>query len=213
MEPPLRALGQEGSTYHQVDAGGRILLWSKTGGEWVLQANIQTGFGLPGPVLTASVVLNNEEIKGLPSTPVVIVPATEVLNYSGFPTRLFVPVKAYVVLDTTGGAYSNTNGNNNYLVLAWGSDWSLTLARGGSLQEIAATSPPEFNFISSVIGSADQAKQYISFAIGEQAAKTDNLQDNAIAITMNNGGAGPLQDGHSDNTMLVVIQYFELSLN
>src|SRR5688572_13606576 len=68
-----------------------------------------------------SVTVTNAQI--LAGDPVELVAATEVLNYAGIPTKLFVPVLATAVVNIPVG-YTGGAATDEFL-LAWGSDWSL----------------------------------------------------------------------------------------
>jgi hypothetical protein len=61
--------------------------------------------GILSDVLTVTIELSNDQFKSLPSDPAIIVPATEVLNYSGFPSQIPLIASATVVLNNVAGAY------------------------------------------------------------------------------------------------------------
>lgn len=160
-------------------------------------------------VLSRTVTLTNTQIKALPTTAVVIVPATEVLNYTGVPTSLAVPVHAYAVLDNSAAGYTNVQDPAD-LRLVIGSDNSATWAdaHDGTLGYAKAnvfTSLPTPDVY--IYGFAP----FVGVSLSNQALQ-DAIYDNAIAIAANNGVGGNFTGGNAANTMKVVVLYTSVDL-
>ena len=141
-------------------------------------------------------VLTNAEILLLPTTPVIIIPATETLNYTGFPSVLYYPTITYALLDSSGGGYTNVStGATDGLVLAWGSDWSVTIGFSGEPQLPAGGL--EYGFLRSQIGPRFQ-----SFWVIPDFCSAGDFQDNAMVITASNS-AGNYTGGNASNTLTI----------
>lgn len=153
-------------------------------------------------IKTATVTLTNDQILALPTTPVVIIPATEVLNYSGNPSKLFYVVKAYAILNAAGGTYSNCNITGT-LQLGWGSDFSNPIAISAQVYG------PGLQGTGIGHGATFEA---FSFFIAEVSLQNDATYDNAIVIKADNAGDGNYTSGHPANTLKVVVHYFEVDI-
>lgn len=166
------------------------------GPRWITQAEV----GVP-----EIVTLNNDDIISVSGgTPAIVIPATETLDYAGFPTNLKLIVKATVVLDTTAGAFTNVN-NACQLLLAYGSDWSLTL--GASVKIAIADGTLVFNPFSNLA-----EKTFYSFLFPEDKIRDGGLLDNAVAFVINNQGDGPFTDGAEGNSLKITIDYIDRTL-
>lgn len=153
--------------------------------------------------LQTTVTLTNAQIKALPTTPVVIIPSTETLAYSGTPTKLFLPFIHAIILNTSAGGYTNVDVTAQF-VLAFGSDWSADIARSQLIQGFLTAT--KFSFIPLLTeNSAVSGK-----ALPEPSGLTDGLQDNAVALAMTNGAAGNLTGGNVVNSMQVIVHYIEV---
>lgn len=166
-----------------------------------------TGEQLTNPLLEScfSVVkeLNNAEIIALPSAPYVLIAATEVLNYSGFPSSIPVLVQASLVLNNIAGAY--TGDVDAALLIAMGSDWSTDLTQrsipngltNAGLQVIPL-SPKMVAPVASTPITAD------IFAVNTNL--NGQVQDNAIVLAASNSGV-PFGGGHANNKLWVILAY------
>lgn len=162
---------------------------------------------MPGPqpptavtVLSQSITLTDAEIKTSPTVPIVIVPATEVLNYSGLPTRLPLPLVFSVSINTLAGAYTDVNGAAFY-VLAIGSDWSTN-----GLEADQNLMAPLQNS-ARVVGATNSFNQEIvSTLIEPLKIQAGSLQDNALAFALQNFAVN-LTGGDPANSMKVTVLY------
>ena len=171
--------------------------------------------GGSSPVSVATLTLDNDEIKAA-NTPYILVAATESLGYSGLPTKLFVPIQAFVMLNTAGGAYANIDPEPRYII-GWGSDWSMNVI-ATFMGSLAGTSTaniyrftdtgyrtnPEVTPAETVLHDHQLSNLVVSDLIG-------NLEDNALIFVLGNG-AGDLTDGHADNSLTVTVLYYEVDL-
>ncbi len=151
-----------------------------------------------GDTQIASITLTNDQLITLPTTPIVIVPATETLGYSGFPTSFPVIVGATVVLDAAEGAYGNvSDGGHFYISIGSDGSWS-------AFEPIYFTTDEALMPVYAPI-SSEANKVFYQFSATGGFFSTDGLQDNAIAIGAIN--TGNLTDGDSANTALVEVHY------
>ncbi len=164
---------------------------------WVTRSQVSE-FGL---IKSATITLTDDQIKASPITPIVIVPATETLNFSGFPAMLPKIISAFFVLDATAGAYS---GDLDTLLLIYGSD--------GSGSNVGVTRKIDANGNASGVGLTNEAiKQMASFTIGEDNVSSDGFLDNAVSLLMHGGGT--ISDGDPANTMDVTVHYIIVDVN
>lgn len=138
--------------------------------------------------------LTNDEIIASVNTPQILVPPTEILNYSGMPTILPVAIKITAILNATAGAFTNP-GTAAKPRIVYGSDWSLTLAKSFKINDDGTLSL-------SPIPSDPVAIVY-DFTIASENVQTSFLQDNAIAFVVDDD----ISDGHVDNYMDFWVQY------
>ena len=160
-----------------------------------------------GPGSAISVVshpfqLNNDEIKAWPTTPLVVIPSTETLEYSGHPASLILPVGVTFIINTLGGAYGNID-NAFYYQVNIGSDQSDTSL---ILHDYLGTlSQQKLNILSfgwlgrteTIESSPDSPHVHRLYPIALRLE--DNLEDNAVVVGFNNAAAGNLTGGHVDN--------------
>lgn len=148
----------------------------------------------------ASRTLTHAEILALRSTPIEIVPATEILEYETAPTRLILPVSAIAISKKpTGARYENVG--EGTLILVWGSDFSTLVA---TALELASVSSPVFaeDPFAAFSGTAiaDAKEWQIPFVIAPAPFGGGGYQDNGLFVTLHNS-EGNLTDGHPSNTI------------
>jgi hypothetical protein len=164
---------------------------------------------MPGPqpptsvaVLSSSTTLTDAEIKTAPTVPVVLVPATETLDYSGLPTVIFLPLAMIISIDATAGAYTNLDSNLRFII-AMGSDWSTDALRTDGniahIQDAVASFGAANTFQQTTIGSVIQPL----FVNGGA------LLDNALVFVIGNGEVN-LTGGNAANSMKVTVLYTEI---
>jgi hypothetical protein len=144
--------------------------------------------------------LTDAEIKTLPSVPIILVPATETLNYSGLPSQLPLPLAFSVSLDTSAGGYGNVDLDARY-VLALGSDWSY------NAMSVLYSNVAQLNQSVSQIGIANTYDSQVqpNSQILPLRLSSGVLLDNALGIAFNN--PGNLTDGNVNNSMKVTVYY------
>lgn len=155
----------------------------------------------PITILSETITLTDAQIKTLPTVPVVIVPATETLDYSGFPTTLFLPLAFVASLDSLAGAYTNLDAAA-FLVLALGSDWSANAMEADQSQMISLQNASRTAGISN-----SYHRELSSSMIAPLRVQNNGLLDNALAIALNNAAAGNLTGGNVANSMKVTVLY------
>jgi hypothetical protein len=168
---------------------------------WVTQSQVPE-FGL---IKSATVTLTDAQIKANTVTPVVIIPATETLNYSGFPATVPKIISACVILDARAGAYTDISVNGGVLFLALGSDAGGPTISGSATIAGAASIAP--------VGITAQAeKQMLNFIVGDNVTLADDgTLDNGISIYMLNDT--PLSGGNPANTMKVIVYYIVVDVS
>jgi hypothetical protein len=154
----------------------------------------------------ATKILNNDQIKALPTTPVAIVLATQTDPF----TQLFVPVAAVALLDNTAGAYGNVGSDPD-------PDPQLYLAYGSDVSSEAGLRCTHVHF--------DQQGRHLAiFSFPQLRTGSDPLPslytratsplagailDNALVLAGFNAGTGDnhFTGGHADNTLKVTVYY------
>lgn len=156
--------------------------------------------------------ISNDQIINGPTTPIELIPPTELLNYSGTPSVLPVPVLATLTLDNTSGVYGNIS-TNSKMLLAWGSDWSATALY--SLKINAGTGEQTFQSMNGIFNGQSGGGGYIVAFNGPMIPVEfpihDNIQDNGLYLVLSNPD-GNLSLGHANNYGLVNLYYFLLRL-
>lgn len=154
-------------------------------------------------VLSQSFEFTNAQVKASPTTPLVIVPATEVINYTGIPTRLQIPLFAFVRTANLAAAYDNINASvATYINL--GSDNSFTYSgplKGGAYLQFNGSvfMLPCPGFLT---GSESGVPIVASFN-----NLNDSLLDNAICFAVNNQGTGNFTGGEPANVIKGLVLY------
>jgi hypothetical protein len=154
-------------------------------------------------VSSITVILTDAQIKALPTTPVVIIPATETPNYTTNLTEVPVIVGGLMLANNYAVAYSNVD-NAAYFELVLGTDhtpWGSNtttypaFAIGGDAMVQLIAGP----FAATAVPGA---------LIGPSSTGFDrNFYDNAVRLAMNNQSAGDLTDGDPTNTLQITLLY------
>lgn len=148
--------------------------------------------------------LSDAEFKALPSDPYIIVPSTEVLNYSGFPSAIPVSISATIIVNNAAGAYIADS--DAYLVIAMGSDWSSDLTQ-------KSLPTPLTNAGLNVITLAPKGLVSVVTiplaysTVAEEVRLNDSVIDNAIVLAASNGSAGNFTGGNAANKAWVIFTY------
>lgn len=153
---------------------------------------------LGGSIKTASVTLDDEQIKALPDVPVVIVPAPAA-------DVGLVPVTAVVVFKPKEdvGQYGNTDDAA-----------TLVLSRFSALGNgIDSSGTNAADLLGQDTASVVQMSPLQSVAGGQTVVgAVDDLPDVQIDISLQNGFSGVLTDGHPENTLTVHVAYIEIAV-
>jgi len=161
--------------------------------------------------MKASITLNNAQIKTV-VTPYVIIPATETLNYSGVPTQIPLPLSVIIRIDNGAGGYINVDGAAQF-VIALGSDWSMNFmnVRAGGLDSASGCRIyiPEYlyDYTNGVPTPAEGVSHFHNISTVGGLDFDGGLQDNALAIVLDNLSAGDLTGGDDANSLTVTVLY------
>jgi hypothetical protein len=152
-------------------------------------------------IFFASKTLTDAQIKALPTTPIVLVPPTEVINYTGLPTKLQLPLFGFSIVTNLTGAYTNVDAAVNWFINL-GSDNSFTFSTGLQGNGVAGFGGVAWYAPSQLTGSA---------ANDPTRASANNLDssllDNAIVLAVNNQGDGNFTGGDPANALHVTVFY------
>lgn len=159
-----------------------------------------------GGILTVSKTLTNAEILSLPTTPVVLIPATQTLNYSGTPASLPIPVTALVSCPAATANYTNADATFVFR-LVWGSDYSLDVAAILNATLNGERVPSAYP----VVG-VTELNVFSSPNLGLAQQSSGTFFDNALALAAKNGALGNLTGGNAANTLRVTVAYFVATL-
>lgn len=167
-------------------------------------------FGNTSQTYLVQAVLDNDQILALPTTPYVVVPPTEVLNYSGVPVELFVPIIGIARVAVHQGDYANIDGACIF-GFNFGSDNSFTY----STQTLAGSAADILNTVggvgffspSTLAGSAAGALNLAS-----TNTLNDALLDNAVVFACLNGGSGDFTGGHANNQLKLTVLYVPVEI-
>lgn len=175
------------------------------------------------PIRQKTVVLTDSQIRAA-QTIYEVVPATEVLNYDGFPTVIYVPVNVVLMVDTRNGAYQNVNPAATF-TLAIGSDWSLDYS-----EVSAESSLSEANYrwlpmlvlgqvvwnTNVVLPINDVTPHQHTVGIGgpnpmATGLRLNQIYDNAISFVVSSVD-GDLTNGHALNKITLNVAYLTVNL-
>lgn len=156
--------------------------------------------------------LNNVQIIALPTTPIVIVPPTEVLEYSGTPTQVPFPTLSFFSVNTLAGLYTNVDAGGKF-VFQMGSDQSADLLSvdhgylGNPLTNAEVRMFRAQTTASLVSLPAAPADPHAHPFDGISIKLSDNLEDNALVLWFNNNGDGVFTGGHASNSLKLTMFY------
>lgn len=159
-----------------------------------------------------SITLNNSQILALPSIPIVVVPETETLNYSGTPIRLPIIVRAVAHWDVYEGTpYGNVT-TPEFLGIFIGSDAGngpvsvlidqLTFLNQGIFGPIEIMGVGATQNDSSLGGKLQDPRYNLK----------DSIQDNGLYFGGFNGFTGDFTGGHATNQLRVSLVYLIYNL-
>lgn len=194
----------EGKTTAAIQAAGRF-----AEKEAALDALIAAGpGGGSNSVRNANpLTLTDAQIKA--GTIVPIVAATEVLNYSGIPTELPVPVFAWARLNNSAGGYDDVEANSGVYIV-WGSDWSLLAAVSWD-NHLSGATPNERATLGACRFQTGSESVFNSIRFNCLAADVPSnfngaFNDNGLYLKVYNNSI-PLTSGDPSNSLIVSMQY------
>lgn len=198
-EDPSYLIGSDGDICFQTQSNSEIKVYKKITRRW---SPLGTLPGTPqNTILTAVLTLNDAEIQAFPDFTYVLVPSTETMSGQiEFPSEVFIPVSAYVAVNTTAGSYVVNSGTSGTIRLGWANPLSSVL--GTTLTgEIS-------DMLNGTYAGSFQDKSMLPFdisGIGVQSA-SDGLTDNSLSVQLNN--VGSITSGSPLNTLTIVAQYY-----
>ncbi len=165
-----------------------------------------------GNISTKTVTLTNNQIKGLPITPVVLVSAP----ISGYYNNL---IAATLVSKTTAGAYTNINGTYSALYLyhfGYSAQWDavpLVNDSGGTgATKITAILGSAANNVVNLGPYVDTPTSGATGWVLPNPKLYASVSAKQIAVAMDNNGSGALTGGNAANSLTVVLYYSVIAL-
>lgn len=159
----------------------------------------------PVTVLSTTVTLTDEQIKASQTSPILLVPATETLDYSGLPTQVPIPLAFSVSINPFAVSYTDLDSGAKY-VIGIGSDWSIDglSASVSALCQLQGTATPQ-------LGIANSFDYRVVDQIVPLHLSSGSIKDNALVFAVGNLGT-PIGGGSSSNVMKVTVLYTILTL-
>ena len=152
----------------------------------------------------ATVTLTDAQIKALPTTPVVIIPAPGA-------NRFIVLVQAIAIIDTLAGLYTNVS-----------ADVYVQLLLSPGDQDFAVSNPSDASATAGLLGTTRAAIFLTPFSYAGTGGQSGLIISNygaessvvnqSLAIAMTNDD-GDLTGGNVANTLTVAVSYLVLSLD
>lgn len=173
-----------------------------------IQNNISSG----DEFMQATVTLTNDQIITLPTSLVVLVPATETLGYSGVPTQLPLPIAAFARLNNSAGAYSGLDAGIKF-ILCWG-EYDVNVMEADAVALDDPTPGRGYRFIpfrtnvSSESPTDPHSHSIVQFV--SNLGLNGSFGDNSLRIYLSNGDN--LADGNAANTLTVTVIYAVIDL-
>lgn len=150
-------------------------------------------------LLSATVTLDDDDIKALPTTPIELVPAPG----AGL---MLLPQHVTILVNSLGGGYTNIDTDEAVLVVQDGGGEDRTNA----IQNVSALG---FDQVSNILDSAAQKGAVLTGGTTEiagddqTATAFDFSDDEPLVLVLNNNAAGNLTGGNAANSMTVSVIY------
>lgn len=154
-------------------------------------------------VYTRVVPITNDQFKALPTTPLTITAATQVLNYVGFPSLVPIAVGATLILNNVAGAY--VADSDAYLVIAMGSDWSSNLTQKSTPNMLTNAGVHQCTFASKMLAPVATTPTTAIMEADSFIELNDAVKDNAIVLAASN--TGDFTGGHASNYAWIILTY------
>jgi hypothetical protein len=164
-------------------------------------SNIQT-------VYSATVTLTDADIKALPTTPFVIIPPTEILDYSGLPTQLVWPFVSFSLVTSHAADYTNVN-VGCFFGVDWGSDDSYTLCTRATTNNIINELGEFGTYLPLQLTGSNFGASLPAYT----NTLKDSLLDNALVFFAQNQGDGNFTGGDPANEMKLIVRYTVIDLS
>lgn len=154
---------------------------------------VLSGGGGGGPQ-TATVTLDNDQIKALPSTWIEVVPAPGA-------GHVLVPVTVSLWLDTAQGAYGDTD-DGIYFVIVYGEEWN---------DDATSTTRVSTGFSAAQIALTATQKTLFMLTAGVSLVQSQDCENLPLVVAMNANNAA-LTLGNAANTLKVQVVYFDMAV-
>lgn len=185
-----------------IQVGGKLFSYNRTlklpdeDGTIATREWVAANGGGDSPFRVATVTLNNTQIRALPTTGVELIPAQG-------PNTVVQPVVIFGVMDTTGGAYTNTADAS--FVLMQGPDWISSTSNVVSiLTEVGDRRPFWMVMPRATVGAAPFTGEVVA-PVGLELLS--NRINAPTKIKDDYSGGSNYTGGHASNTFRITIYY------